>query len=48
MLMHIYNTSIWEAEARELQVQGQPGLHSETLFQKKKTITTKTKDVHIH
>jgi hypothetical protein len=34
MLVHTYKPSTWEAEAGELQVQGQPGLHRETLSQK--------------
>jgi hypothetical protein len=32
----VCNPSTWEAEARGLRVQVQLGLHSETLFQKKK------------
>jgi hypothetical protein len=32
--LHAYNPSTLEAEAGGSQVQGQPGLHSETLFQK--------------
>jgi hypothetical protein len=31
--VHPFNPSIWEVEARGLRVQGQPGLHSETLSQ---------------
>jgi hypothetical protein len=31
---HAYNPSTWEAETEESQVQGQPGLYSESLFQK--------------
>jgi hypothetical protein len=31
MVVHSYNLSTWEAEGEELQVGGQPGLHSETL-----------------
>jgi hypothetical protein len=37
MVVHIYNPTTWEVEAGSLQVQGQPGLHSDTLFQKIKT-----------
>jgi hypothetical protein len=36
MVLHTYNPSTWEAEAGRLRVQGQPGLHSETLSLKKK------------
>jgi hypothetical protein len=34
VVVHICNTSTWEGEAEALQVQGQPGLHSEILSQK--------------
>jgi hypothetical protein len=33
--LNYYNSSSWEAEAGELWVQGQSGLHSETLPEKK-------------
>jgi hypothetical protein len=33
---HASNTSSWETEAGEFQVQGLPGLHSRILSQKKK------------
>jgi hypothetical protein len=36
MVVHIYNSGTWEAKAGGLQAQGQPGLHNETLFKKKK------------
>jgi hypothetical protein len=36
---HAYNSSNWEAEAGGLQVQGQPKLPSQTLFQNKKQTT---------
>jgi hypothetical protein len=36
LVAHMYNPSTWEAEVGGLEVQTQPGLHSETLFKKKK------------
>jgi hypothetical protein len=36
MVIHAYNLSTWEAEAGGPQVQGQFGLHSKILSQKKK------------
>jgi hypothetical protein len=36
MMVHAYNPSMWETEAGGSWVQGQLGLHSETLSQKKK------------
>jgi hypothetical protein len=38
LVAHACNPSTWEAKAERLKVPGQPGLHSETLLQKKKTI----------
>jgi hypothetical protein len=35
VVVHTYNPSIWATEAGRSQVQGQPGLHSETLSEKK-------------
>jgi hypothetical protein len=35
MVAHAYKTRTWKAEAEGLRVQGQTGLHSETLSQKK-------------
>jgi hypothetical protein len=35
LVFHACNLSTQEAEARRLQVQGQPELHKETLFQKR-------------
>jgi hypothetical protein len=35
VVVHSYNPSSWEAKAVGSQVQGQPGLHSETLHQNK-------------
>jgi hypothetical protein len=43
MMVPICIPSIWEAEARGWWIQGQPGVCSETLSQKTKTITTTTK-----
>jgi hypothetical protein len=40
VVVHDCNHSTWEAEVG-LRVQGQPGLHSETLSQKMKTQTKK-------
>jgi hypothetical protein len=37
-MIRAYNHSTPEAEAGGLQIQGQPGLHSETLSQKRNTI----------
>jgi hypothetical protein len=34
VVVHIYNPSIWEAEARRLKAQDWPGLHSKVLSQK--------------
>jgi hypothetical protein len=31
VMVHAYNPRTWEAEAREFRVQGQPGLHGNTL-----------------
>jgi hypothetical protein len=39
MVAHACMPSTWEAEARGSRVQGQLGLHSETLFRKKKKNT---------
>jgi hypothetical protein len=36
MVVHTYNASTEKAEAGRWRVQGQPGLHSQTLSQKKK------------
>jgi hypothetical protein len=36
VVVHAYNSSIQEAEAGRLWVRGQPGIHNETLFLKKK------------
>jgi hypothetical protein len=36
LLVYTCNSSTWEAETGGLQIQGQPGLHSESLSQKKK------------
>jgi inosine/xanthosine triphosphate pyrophosphatase family protein len=36
VVAHTCNLSTWEAETIGLQIQVQPGLHSETLSQKKK------------
>jgi hypothetical protein len=36
VVVHICNPSVWEAEAVGSQVQCQPRLHSETLFQKER------------
>jgi hypothetical protein len=36
VVVHACNSSIWEAEAVESQVQGQPGLHNEALYLKRK------------
>jgi hypothetical protein len=41
MVMHACNLSIWEAEAKESQVQDQPGLQSETLSQNTKKYKNK-------
>jgi hypothetical protein len=41
MMAHIYNPSTEEAEAGELQLQGQLGLHSETLSPKKRKKTSR-------
>jgi hypothetical protein len=38
MVMQVYNPSIQEAEAGRAKVQGQPGLHSDTLSLKTKNI----------
>jgi hypothetical protein len=38
-----YNTSTWETEAEELQFQGQPGLHSETICEITKGIAAQRK-----
>jgi hypothetical protein len=35
MVVHAYNTSTWEVEVGGSQIVGQPGLHKETLSQKK-------------
>jgi hypothetical protein len=37
LMAHIYNPNIQEAEAGGSQVQGQPGLHGETLSQQNET-----------
>jgi hypothetical protein len=36
MVVHAYNPNTWETVAGESQIQGQPGLHSETLTHKTK------------
>jgi hypothetical protein len=36
MVIHAYNLSTQKAEAGGLRIQGQPGLHSKTLPQKKR------------
>jgi hypothetical protein len=36
IVVHTYNPSTWEAKAGGPQIQGQPGIHSKTQFQKKK------------
>lgn len=38
MVVHMHNASMWEEE--ECQLQGQHGLYSETLSEKKKSILT--------
>lgn len=35
MNIHTYNPSTWEEEVATFQVQGQPGLHSQALVQRK-------------
>jgi hypothetical protein len=46
--MHVYNPSIWETEAGGLSVQGQPGLHNETLAQKPNQPKTPPKSSRNH
>jgi hypothetical protein len=41
MVAHAYKLSTWEVETGGLSVQGQSGLHNETLSQKPKTKQTK-------
>jgi hypothetical protein len=36
MMVHVYNSSTWEAEAEGSRVQGKPGLQGETSSQKTK------------
>jgi hypothetical protein len=38
---HICNPSTWETKAEGLQVQGQPGLHHETLYQQQNNFIEK-------
>lgn len=39
MVVHMYNPTMWKVE-KECQLQGQHGLYSETLPEKKKSILT--------
>jgi hypothetical protein len=41
VLVNDCNSNTWEAEARGLQVQGQPGLQSKSLYQRNKIIKRK-------
>jgi hypothetical protein len=45
MMVYTYNPSTQEAEARRLQVPGQPGLHSKTLSQKTGAKTKQNKKI---
>jgi hypothetical protein len=48
LLVYTCNSSTWEAETGGLQIQGQPGLHSESLSQKKKRKEKKKKKNDSH
>jgi hypothetical protein len=44
MVVHAYSSNLWEAEAGELQILGQLGLHGENLTQKEKQKQNKVPD----